>query len=158
MPIYEYECRKCGRVASFLVRNTGAHRRPPCPHCRARAMRRVLSRFSAVGGRKTRTDDAPAPEADDGGFDAEGGEGPDDTGFDEAGLEAAMEGVDENDPRSMGRMMRRLAQQTGEPLDEETDEVVRRLEAGEDPESIDDAVDGGGADDAGDTGDELYDA
>ena len=51
---------------------------------------------------------------------------------------AAMEGefanVDENDPRAMGRMMRRMAELTGEKIDGEMEEVVRKLEEGADPE------------------------
>jgi hypothetical protein len=44
--------------------------------------------------------------------------------------------VDENDPRSLGRMMRKMADEVGEDLGPEFDEVVGRLEAGEDPEEI----------------------
>jgi hypothetical protein len=44
--------------------------------------------------------------------------------------------VDENDPRAMGRMMRRMAEATGEPMDGQMEEVVRRLEEGADPESL----------------------
>ena len=51
-----------------------------------------------------------------------------------------MEGVDENDPRSLGRWMRRMADEMGEPLEPEMDEMCRRLEAGEDPEKIDERM------------------
>jgi hypothetical protein len=48
--------------------------------------------------------------------------------------------LDENDPRSMGRWMRKMKDQMGSELDDdlgnEFDEVVGRLEAGEDPEEI----------------------
>jgi hypothetical protein len=48
--------------------------------------------------------------------------------------------LDENDPRSMGRWMRKMKEQMGSELDDdlgdEFDEVVGRLEAGEDPEEI----------------------
>ncbi len=43
---------------------------------------------------------------------------------------------DENDPRSLGRMMRKMGQEMGEDLGDEFREVVDRLEAGEDPEAI----------------------
>jgi hypothetical protein len=47
-----------------------------------------------------------------------------------------MSGLDENDPKSMGRWMRKMAAESGEEMPAEFDEVVGRLEAGEDPESI----------------------
>ncbi len=60
---------------------------------------------------------------------------------------------DENDPRSMARMMRRLADETGEDMGPEFGEVVGRLEAGEDPEAIErsmpDLLGEGGAMDMG---------
>ncbi len=45
-------------------------------------------------------------------------------------------GLDENDPRALGRFMRKMAQESGEDLGPEFDEVVGRLERGEDPEQI----------------------
>jgi hypothetical protein len=64
---------------------------------------------------------------------------------------------DENDPRSMGRMMRRMADEVGEDLGPEFDEVVGRLEAGEDPEEIEksmpDLMGEGGPDLGGGMGD-----
>lgn len=164
MPIYEYVCKKCGRVSSFLVRNTAAHETPACPHCRGRRMRRAVSRFAAMAPRKGAARGAagagaeaatPGPEAMGGGGDGGAMDGP---MPDPAALESMMSGMDENDPRSMGRVMRELATQTGEPLEGEMEEVVRRLEAGEDPDKIEEKMgDLPGADAAGGGGDELYD-
>jgi hypothetical protein len=70
-------------------------------------------------------------------------------------MESLLSGVDEKDPRSMGRAMRRIAAQAGEPMDEEMDEVVRRLEAGEDPDKIEERMGGEGG--AGGSDDALYD-
>jgi hypothetical protein len=47
-----------------------------------------------------------------------------------------LDDLNENDPRSLGRMMRRMADETGEDLGPEFGEVVSRLEKGEDPEAI----------------------
>jgi hypothetical protein len=63
--------------------------------------------------------------------------------------------VDENDPRSMARAMRRMGQEMGEDMPAEFDEVVDRLEGGEDPDSIEQGMPGlGGGGDA-DAGDDL---
>ena len=59
----------------------------------------------------------------------------------------AMEGefanVDENDPKAMARMMRRMSELTGEKIDGEMEEVVRKLEEGADPDSLEDQLGGG---------------
>jgi len=57
-------------------------------------------------------------------------------GFDDA----LLDNLDENDPRSLGRMMRRMADETGEDMGAEFGEVVSRLEKGEDPESIEQSM------------------
>ena len=44
--------------------------------------------------------------------------------------------VDGNDPRSIGKFMRRMGNEMGEDMGPEFNEMVGRLEAGEDPESI----------------------
>jgi hypothetical protein len=60
---------------------------------------------------------------------------------------------DENDPRSLGRWMRKMSAETGEDLGPEFDEVVGRLETGESPESIEKSMPelmGEGGEDYGD--------
>jgi hypothetical protein len=47
-----------------------------------------------------------------------------------------LAGLDENDPKSMARWMRKMSSEMGEDLGPEFDEVVDRLEAGESPEAI----------------------
>jgi len=44
--------------------------------------------------------------------------------------------VDEKDPRSMARFMRRMASQVGEDLGDDFKEMVERMEAGEMPEEM----------------------
>ena len=48
--------------------------------------------------------------------------------------------LDENDPKSMARMMKKMGTEMGEDLGPEFHEVVDRLEAGEDPESIESSL------------------
>jgi hypothetical protein len=67
-------------------------------------------------------------------------------------MEREFSGVDENDPRAMGRMMRRMAELTGEKMDGGMEEVVRKLEEGADPESLEEQL--GGADAGADPGTE----
>lgn len=44
--------------------------------------------------------------------------------------------IDENDPRSMAKAVRRMADEMGEDLGPELEHALNRLEAGEDPEKI----------------------
>jgi len=160
MPVYEFLCPKCNRIFNFLVRdNRAASRRPKCPQCGGRRMSKLFSRFAAA------PKGASQPKG-------EGAEGPEDLSPEqEARMERAMmgiakdmESVDENDPRAMASVLRRLTDATGEPVDDATDEAIRRLEAGEDPEKVEEAMadafpdDGSGGGPGGPSHDEgLYD-
>jgi hypothetical protein len=57
-------------------------------------------------------------------------------------MEREFSNVDENDPRAMARMMRRMAEVSGEKMDGQMEEVVRKLEEGADPESLGDQLGG----------------
>ena len=63
--------------------------------------------------------------------------------FDEGKMEQAMaemaseaEGMNEDDPRQVARMMRKLYDSAGLPLGSGMEEAMKRMEAGEDPEKI----------------------
>lgn len=160
MPVYEFFCQDCNRVFSFLVRTAGASRRKArCPKCGGMKMTRLLSRFAVArksasapssrepAGAASGSGDMPGPEA---------GSAPDMDPRMEAAMEDLardFENIDENNPRQVAAAMRRLSAATGEPLDPAMDEAVRRLEAGEDPEKVEEAMADvfpeGGASDAG---------
>lgn len=48
---------------------------------------------------------------------------------------SGFEGL-EDDPKAMGRIMRKMGKEMGEELPSEFDEVVDRLESGQSPEEI----------------------
>ena len=58
--------------------------------------------------------------------------------------------LDENDPRSIARWMRKMGDEVGEDMGSEFEEVVDRLESGESPEDIEGAMPDLGADMGGD--------
>lgn len=49
MPIFEYQCRKCGHVTSFLEK-AGEKRNHTCEECGSKAMRKILSTFAVKAG------------------------------------------------------------------------------------------------------------
>jgi hypothetical protein len=57
-------------------------------------------------------------------------------------MEKEFSSVDENDPKAMARMMRRMSEVTGEKIDGEMEEVVRKLEEGADPDSLEEQMGG----------------
>jgi hypothetical protein len=71
--------------------------------------------------------------------------------------ESEAGGEETPDPRALGRMMRDVAAQSGEPVEPEMNEVIRRLEAGEDPEAIESRMGGDLAGPAPGGDDTLYD-
>jgi len=48
--------------------------------------------------------------------------------------------LDENDPRSIARFMRKMSDEVGEDMGSEFEEVVDRLESGESPEDIEQSM------------------
>lgn len=51
---------------------------------------------------------------------------------------SSMGDLDENDPKSMARWMRRMGSEMGEDVGPEFDDMVGRMEAGEMPDDVDD--------------------
>jgi putative FmdB family regulatory protein len=49
MPIYEYQCRSCGRRSSALLPRFDAPD-PSCPHCGRPELGRLVSSFATLGG------------------------------------------------------------------------------------------------------------
>jgi hypothetical protein len=144
MPIYEYFCPQHNKIYQFYAKTLAQGRTVPrCPDDPKHRMVKMLSAFSVMGGRKDReAGGSPSSSRLSRDYDAASAPGALGNG-DDARMEAAMgamEGefanVDENDPRAMGRMMRRMAELTGEKIDGEAEEVVRKLEEGADPESL----------------------
>ena len=151
MPIYEYYSPDNNRIYQFFAKTIAQGQSiPKCPDNAEYRMVKLISGF-AIGGttRKSKETDAAsgpggdAPEgAPGGGTGPEGGDAADDPRMEAAfsQLEREMESVDENDPRAMGRMMRRMSELTGEGLEGEMEEMVRKLEEGQDPEKIEEQM------------------
>ncbi len=151
MPIYEFACDTCRKIYQFYFRTANSRKKPACPKCGRKNLKRKLSGF-AVGGRKEPTEEAAEPDIDPIRMERA-----------MAKMERHMDKIDENDPREMGRFMRHMMKETGMELDPEMESAIKRLEAGEDPERIEEEMGdalGAGPGDTGEYGydDELYEA
>lgn len=128
MPVYEFYCVDCHRIYNFLSRRITTEKRPACPRCGRPDLEKQVSPFAFSHGRK----DEPV----------EGIPDMDEERMERAleGLAGEMDGIDENDPRQMARFMRRFSEATGIDLGSRAEEAIRRLEAGEDPEKIEEEM------------------
>lgn len=50
MPLYEYQCNKCGKEFEKMVRFTEASLNPACPSCQSQDTKKKISSFASVGG------------------------------------------------------------------------------------------------------------
>ena len=129
MPIYEYRCIDCRRRVSIFWRTFSEAETvgPVCPRCGSTRLTRLVSRVRVVRSEESLLEDLADP--------------------------SFLSDFDENDPRSMARLMRRMANEIGEDLGPEFEEVVDRLEAGQSPEEIEkempDLLGEGGEEDLG---------
>lgn len=115
MPIYEYRCGSCGRKVSVLTLRVSETVDATCDRCGSRDLTRLMSRFAMPRSDDARLDDL--------------------TG------DAALGGLDESDPRSMARWMRKMGKELGEDGGEDFDAMVDEME------SSGDMGDAGGEDD-----------
>jgi len=153
MPIYEYYCPDNNRIYQFFAKTLAQGQTvPKCPDNPEFRMERMMSAFAITGKAETKKDSGPAPAEGDGSsapheagdMGGPGADGPNDARMEAAfsEMEREMDGLDENDPRAMGRMMRKMSEVTGEKLDEQMEEVVRKLEEGTDPDALEDQLGG----------------
>jgi putative FmdB family regulatory protein len=128
MPIYEYRCQDCRRRVSLFFRSYASTTdKASCPRCGGTNLTRLISKVSVVRSEDSRLDDLSDP--------------------------SMLGDLDENDPKSLGRWMRKMSAEVGEDMPQEFDEVIDRLESGQSPEEIEASMPelgdslGGGMDD-----------
>ena len=124
MPIYEFFCEHCNTIFNFLSRRINTTKIPACPKC-SRPLKKMMSSF-ATTGKAGEPGDEDLP-----------------SGFDETRMERALgelareaEKMNEEDPKTMAHLMRRFSDKTGLVLNENMEQALSRLEAGEDPAQI----------------------
>src|SRR3954467_8158108 len=130
MPIYEYACPKCRVIFNFLSKRINPDRLPVCPRCGNRNMEKQLSQFAMTRKRS----DSPESGAND---DATPGLDDPRLARAMAEMEQDMAHMDENNPKHLAHMMRKMKDVLPPgAIPKELDVAIKRLEAGEDPEKI----------------------
>ena len=93
MPIYEFRCRACRKKTTTLVLSREKASEVRCQHCASADLEKLWSRFASPKGEEARLDAL----ADD----------------------SSLAGLDENDPASMAKLMKKMGEATGEDLGED---------------------------------------
>lgn len=127
MPIYEFYCEDCNTIFNFFSSRVDTEKRPMCPKCKKGPIERLISRFSFIKGVK-----------EDNGVKL-----PD---IDEEKLSKALHllereaNINEDDPKQAAQLTRKLFEITGLNPGGGFEEVLRRLEAGDDPDKIEEEM------------------
>lgn len=127
MPIYEFYCEACNTIFNFFSRRVNTSKLPPCPKC-DRQLKRQMSSFAMIGKAKE-TEDGLPPDIDEARMERVLGE-----------LAHEAENIDENDPQQMARVMRKFSEKSGLSLGGTMEEALARMEAGDDPEKIEEEM------------------
>lgn len=102
MPIYEYRCEDCGRRVALLIRRPDQEGEAACPRCGSRRLSRLWSRFAIARSEESR--------------------------LERLADEASLAGLDENDPRSVARWVKRMGQELGEDMGEDFEQALEEME------------------------------
>ena len=104
MPLYEYRCLDCHTRSTVLILSLTHHAPPTCSHCLSPRVERILSRFASPKSEAARLEALAEPDN--------------------------LAGLDENDPQSMARFMRKMGDEMGEDLGSDLTEAIEQEEAG----------------------------
>jgi len=108
MPIYEYRCLQCRKRNTILILNP--NQEVSCSHCQSKNLERLMSRFAAPKSEEARMEALADP--------------------------SKFGDLDENDPKSMTRFMKKMGKEMGEDLGEDFDQALEEAGGGEEEPSI----------------------
>ena len=108
MPIYEYYCSKCRKRMSYLVMTTSSFE-PVCKFCKSGDIERLFSRFASPKSEESRLEALSDP--------------------------SNLSGLDENDPGSVARWMKKMGKEmgedfAGEDIDQLAEEAAQEASGG----------------------------
>ena len=109
MPIYEYRCRDCRRKSVFITLSVRSALEPKCKKCGSLNLEKLVSRVAVSRSEESRLESLADP--------------------------AKLSGLDENDPQSVARWMKKMGKEmgedAGEDFDQSIDEAMEEAESGE---------------------------
>lgn len=109
MPIYEYRCGNCRHRVDIFVQSFSPPSNPSCTKCGSKDLSRIYSSFAV---RRSKNDKSV---------------------YDEILSDSKLtHGLMRNDPRALAEWSRKMARATGEDSTPESEELLNRLDSGED--------------------------
>ena len=128
MPIYEFYSPDTNRIYSFLARSVAQGQLTPrCPDDPTARMERMISQFAVTGRAQEKADSPEGSDSLDPRMERVMAE-----------MESEMSSMNEDnpDPRQLGRLMRKMTEATGQKMPDAMEQMIQRLERGEDPEKL----------------------
>lgn len=104
MPIYEYRCVDCKKRISLLILSVSQGPTATCTFCGSKDLERLMSRFASPKSEEARLESLADP--------------------------SKFGDVDENDPQSMARFMKKMGQEMGEDMGDDFDEALEEAGSG----------------------------
>lgn len=98
MPIYEYRCAKCKRVSAFLSLRVSEVIQPYCKFCGNTEVERLISRVAVLKSEEKRIESILNP--------------------------SKFSDLDESDPRSVEKFMRKMGKELGGELGEDFEDSI----------------------------------
>jgi len=121
LPIYEYRCRDCGRKSVFITLSVKSALEPKCKKCGSLNLEKLVSRVAFSRSEESRLDSLADP--------------------------SKLSGLDENDPKSVARWMKKMGKEMGEDVGEDFDQSIEEaMEEAESGEDGGEGASGGGLD------------
>ena len=98
MPIYEFRCQDCGKKTTVLTLSASKPVEARCQHCESLNMKKMVSRVAVLRSEDSRLENLADP--------------------------SKMSGLNEDDPKSVARWMKKMGREMGEDLGEDFDESI----------------------------------
>jgi putative FmdB family regulatory protein len=109
LPIYEYRCRDCGKKSTFVTLSVKSALEPKCKKCGSSNLEKLISRVAVSRSEESRMESLADP--------------------------TKLAGLDEKDPKSIARWMKKMGKEMGEEMgedfDQSIDEAMEEAEKGE---------------------------
>ncbi|MFC2058710.1 zinc ribbon domain-containing protein [Chloroflexota bacterium] len=113
MPIYEYRCNSCKRRVSVFVRDVSSSFTPSCEKCGSQDLVRIYSSFAV---RRSQSDKSVYEDI--------------------LSDKKLTNGLMKNDPRALAEWTRKMSKAADEDTNPATEEILERMDAGEDASSV----------------------
>lgn len=98
MPIYEYRCHDCGKKFEFLFLSSQTTPTVHCKHCQSQNVVKLISRVRVIKSEESRLESLADP--------------------------TKLSGLDEKDPKSIARWVKKMGKEMGEDMGEDFDQAV----------------------------------